>query len=88
MLNSRSTPGFFRKASRSAIISSAEPYRRFRSGAMAFMQISSICSGMSLLISLGARGMELRCWMATETAESPSKGRRLVSISYSTTPAE
>ena len=48
---------------------------------MAFMQISSSCSGMSGLTSLGARGMELRCWMATDTALSPSKGSRPVSIS-------
>ena len=55
---------------------------------MAFMQISSSGSGMLGSISRGASGTELRCWMATDTALSPSKGRRPVSISYSTTPAE
>ena len=50
-------------------------------GLMAFMQISSSASGMSGLMSRGGSGTELRCWMATETAESPSKGRRPVSIS-------
>ena len=41
-------------------------------GSMAF-SVSSV--------TLGASGTELRCWMATDTAESPSKGRRPVSIS-------
>ena len=55
---------------------------------MAFMVISSRASGMVGSISRGERGMELMCWMATDTAVSPSKGSRPVIISYSTTPAE
>ena len=49
--------------------------------AMAFMVISSRASGTSGFTSRGARGMEDRCCSATETALSPSKGRRPVSIS-------
>ena len=55
---------------------------------MAFMQISSSGSGMLGSMSRGASGTELRCCIATDTALSPSKGSRPVSISYSTTPAE
>ena len=55
---------------------------------MAFMQISSRASGISGFSSRGALGTALRCWMATDTAESPWKGSLPVSISYSTTPAE
>ena len=54
---------------------------------MAFMQMSSSASGISGFSSRGLRGTLLRCWMATDTALFPSKGRRPVSISYSTTPA-
>ena len=52
-----------------------------RSVAMAFMQICSRASGMSGLSSLGFSGTAFRCWMATAMGLSPSKGRRLVSIS-------
>ena len=48
------------------------------SDAIAFMQMSSSASGTSGLISRGESGTELRCWIATETALSPSKGSRLV----------
>ena len=55
---------------------------------MARMVMASSASGMEGSISRGESGMELICWMATETGVSPSKGRRPVIISYRTTPAE
>ena len=51
------------------------------SEAIAFMQIFSSASGTSGSISRGESGTLLKCWIATDTALSPSKGRRPVSIS-------
>ena len=48
---------------------------------MAFTQICSRASGISGFSSRGLRGTALKCWMATAMGLSPSKGRRLVSIS-------
>ena len=53
-------------------MASAEIYRWFTSEAMAFMVMASRASGISGSISRGESGMELMCWMATATGESPS----------------
>ena len=62
-------------------MASAFIYRWSIRDAMAFMVISSRPKGMSGMSSRGDMGLALMCWMATDTGESPSKGRRPVSIS-------
>ena len=57
-------------------------------GTMARMVMASSASRDGGGRSPGESGMELICWMATETGVSPQRGRRPVIISYRTTPAE
>ena len=70
-----------RNSSRSTSMASAEIYRFSTEEAIAFIVIASIASGIEESSSRGERGMELMCWMATDTGVSPSKGSRPVIIS-------